>query len=336
MFEGVRHAFKHADSCESIRAIWLERVAKVAFLRHLLKGKNEMTSSKSLYSRCFREYELKGDALLHLQNSLLAFFLDIRDLCERNEIHYMLSGGSLLGAVRSGGFIPWDDDIDIMMLRSEYEKLRAIFQQEMGDRYELIEPLQDKYYICKQPKILKKGTTFIEIPKAGIPEHNQLFIDLFIIENVPASRLLRKLKAFIYDFSYKAASVCADYLFPSPVIEEKAKTEPELKKYYSFRKRIGSVFSHLGGMNFYLSLCEHLSKGKKYSGWMGIPSGISYEREIAPAAVYEELIAGDFCGHHVSIPKNYEVYLTNLYGKDYMQIPPEEKREYHAVVSVNV
>lgn len=294
-----------------------------------------MKSSKALYSRCFKEYELRGDSLKQLQDSLLEMFLDIKRACDSNNIKYMLSGGTLLGAIRHGGFIPWDDDIDLMMIREEYLKLKQIFISQLSDKYELVEPLQDKYVVCKQPKIYKKNSVYIEIPTAGIPAHNKLFIDLFVIEHVPAPGIRRRIKAKLYDFAYKASSVCADYTFPSPIIEEKAKRDEELLKYYNFRKKMGNLFSHLGGLGFYLSLCQRLGEGKKRTGWMGIPSGISYEKEIAPACVYEELFNGTFCGHSVSIPQNYDVYLRNLYG-DYMQVPPEEKREYHAAYKVEI
>ena len=294
-----------------------------------------MKSSKALYSRCFKEYELQGENLKRLQDNLLEMFLDIKQVCETYDIKYMLSGGTLLGAVRHGEFIPWDDDIDLMMLRREYERFKSVFVEVLSDKYELVEPLQDKYVICKQPKIYKKHSVYVEIPTAGIPEHGELFIDLFVIENVPKPGLKRKIKAKIYDFAYKASSVCADYVYPSPVIEEKAKKDSELNEYYTFRKRMGSVFSHLGGLHFYLSICNCLGKGKEETGWMGIPSGINYEKEIVPSRVYEELTTGTFCGYKVSIPQNYDIYLRNLYG-DYMQIPPEEKREYHAAYKVEL
>lgn len=294
-----------------------------------------MKSSKSLYSRCFKEYELKGEKLNRLQKALLEMFLDVKRVLDAYDVKYMLSGGTLLGAVRHGAFIPWDDDIDLMMVRTEYDKFRQAFQSELAEKYELVEPLQDQYVICKQPKIYKKDTVFLEIPTAGIPEHGKLFLDLFIIENVPAPGLKRTIRAKLYDFAYKAASVSADYVYPSPVITEKAKNDPELKRYYTFRRAVGAIFSHIGGLRFYLTACEKIGRMNRNTGWMGIPSGISYEREIVPSEVYNELSTSTFCGYEVSIPKHYDVYLKNLYG-DYMCIPSENEREYHAAFKVEL
>lgn len=292
-----------------------------------------MRTSKSLYSRCFEEYRLSDETLKKLQNELLLMLIDVKSVCDSCQINYMLSGGSMLGAVRHQGFIPWDDDIDIMMLRSEYERFKDCFRKAFPDKYAVSEPLSDARYLSKMVKIFKKGTTYVEIPTAGVSGQDMLFLDLFIIENVPAPGLLRKLKAVLYDTAFKASSVCIDYLYPSPIIEKKAAEVPELSEYYRFRKRLGAVFSHLGGIRFYLRMCESLGNQRKRTGWLGIPSGISYGREIFPERVFTELTTMSFCGVEVKVPADYDAYLKNLYG-NYMELPPEDKREYHAAYKI--
>lgn len=294
-----------------------------------------MKKSKGLYSKYFAEYELKGEKLKTLQDELLSILKDVKIVCDEYGIDYMLSGGTLLGAIRHQGFIPWDDDIDIMMLRSEYERFIDKFRSAFPEKYIVAEPLCNSRYFSKMVKIFKQGTTYVEIPTAGVGGMDMLFIDLFIIENVPSPGLYRKLKASLYDFAFKASSVCLDYLYPSPVIEKKAREIRELEDYYNFRKYVGAVFAHLGGIRFYLRLCERLGRQKAKSGWLGIPSGISYEREIFPESVFTTLTTKSFCGVECKVPAAYDEYLTNLYG-DYMEIPPENRREYHAAYKIEI
>ena len=292
-----------------------------------------MQSSKRIYSEHFKEYELDEETIGKLHDELLSIFKDIKEFCDAHEIKYILSGGTHLGAIRHKGFIPWDDDIDLMMLREEYEKFQGAFQAEFSDKYELVNPL-DKDYFNKQPKIFKKGTTYVEIPYAGISAHSHLFIDIFVIENVPAPGFRRNLRAKVYDLAFKASSVCIDYKYPSPVIVEKSKTDEEVRKYYKMRRRLGFFFAHLGGMRFYLKICDKLGRYKKNTGWLAVPSAISYTREILPAAVFTELTTGEFEGLSVNILKDFDTYLKNLY-KDYMAIPPEDKREKHLAVKID-
>ena len=100
-----------------------------------------MISSKKLYSTAFPEYFLDDDTLKKMQSELFKILLDVKYICEKYDIKYMLNGGTMLGAVRHKGFIPWDDDLDIMMKREEAEKLVARFREEFPDKSLVAEPL---------------------------------------------------------------------------------------------------------------------------------------------------------------------------------------------------
>lgn len=295
-----------------------------------------MIASKTLYSH-LHQYDLSPEQLKLLQSTLLSMMIDFKKLCDENHIDYMLSGGTCLGAVRHKGFIPWDDDADLMMLREEYYKFKKVYDNDnfFKSKYLLVEPLSDPKYVCKMPKIYLRNSVYTELTKAGIDKFNMVYVDLFIIENVPKNRFIRKLKGKIYDFAYLASSLCADYKFPSPPIENACKGNADIRKYYSFRKRLGWMFSHIGGMKFYLNIDEKIANQKKNTDVVAVPSGIRYEREIFDKSIFTNLMETDFCNIKFKIPKDYDKYLHNLYG-DYMQIPPKEKREVHGAYCLNI
>lgn len=289
-----------------------------------------MRTSKTIYTECFPEYQLTKDQLCLLQNELLKMFLDIKRIFDKYEIKYMMSGGSLLGTIRHNGFIPWDDDIDLMMTRAEFTRFRDLFHRELGDKYILVEPLSDPDYFSKMPKIFKKNTVFTEISTAGIDNFHMMFIDVFIIESIPKPGFYRSILSLIYNLAFKGASVSIDYLYPSPVIEEKMRSNNDLRKYYNYRRRMGFIFSHVGGIKFYLTIVNKLASMYNETGWKGVPSAISYSREIFRDEVFTDITTGIFCGYEVNIPTHFDEYLNNLYG-DYMKEPPVGQREVHAV-----
>ena len=293
-----------------------------------------MKDSKGLYTRCFSEYRLSDDTLKKLQQELLGILVDVKTVCDKYQIDYMLCAGTMLGAVRHRGFIPWDDDVDIMMLRSEFTRFKEAFNKEYSDRYVLVEPLSQERYLSKLVKIFKKGTTYIEIPTAGVGGPDMVFIDLFLLENVPAPGLKRKLKAAVYNTAFKAASVCLDYRYPSPPILEKSREDRELKKYYSFRRAAGLIFSLFGSMKFYLKICEMIADQKEVTDWVGIPSDSGYLDRIYPRELMTSFTDAEFCGYRMKVPQDYDAYLKAEYG-DYMQIPPPEKREVHSAYKVD-
>jgi len=285
-----------------------------------------------MYTTYFKEYILDDATLKRLQDELLKILLDIDFVCRKHNIKYMLCGGTLIGAIRHKGFIPWDDDIDLMMLRSEAEKLVVKMREEFPEKYLVAEPLCDEQYVVKSIKIYKRGTKYVEIPFAGLDRFDMLFVDVFIIENVPANKFFRKIRNSYYNFIYKAASVCVDYKYPSPVIEEKAKESKELMKYWKTRKRLGSFFSHVGGMKFYLKQCEKVGNLKRHTGWLGIPSGGCIDENF-PEKMYLELTTAEFCGYQLPVPAAYDENLRVVFG-DYMKVPEPSKRDCHVAYKI--
>ena len=123
------------------------------------------------------------DTLRKVQLIQLEIVKEIDRVCEENGISYFLVGGSLLGAIRHKGFIPWDDDLDIGMLRKDYERFRKIAPQFLIDKYRMIDWKKDSNYPHPMCKIIKKGTIYKENKRNDAGEQG-IWVDVFPYDNV--------------------------------------------------------------------------------------------------------------------------------------------------------
>ena len=289
---------------------------------------------KSIYTAMFEQYRLSDTDLSLLQRDLMNIFLTFKQICDENDLRYMMTCGSLLGTVRHKGFIPWDDDIDIMITREDYDRFVEIFtaRQQAGDLedYLLAEPLRSEGYYFKIPKLYLKNTDYTSINYMGNPRYNMIGIDLFILDKVPANRITRELRRCVYNFAFYASALCLDYKYPSPVIMQACKSNKELASFYGFRRRLGAFFSYIGGMRFYLRICDRLGHYKGKSPYRMILSATM--REVFSDDDLAIECYGEYSGHTVRIPKYHDRYLRDIYG-DYMMIPKEQDREIHVAYS---
>ena len=129
-----------------------------------------------------------------LKKTLLEITEDINNTCDKNNIKLFLVGGSLLGAVRHKGFIPWDDDMDFGLIRKDYIKLREIFDKELGEKYYLRCP-NSKYPNGNRFMQIYKKNTILESYEGNTPlQPNCISIDIFPYDYVPENKLIRTIK----------------------------------------------------------------------------------------------------------------------------------------------
>lgn len=127
--------------------------------------------------------------LLKLQNKILEIAQYIDMLCKENNVEYCLMGGSALGAKRHGGFIPWDDDLDIFMTPSNYEKLRSVFQSKVDKNQYYLQEWGLTDGMVTISKVRRNNTTYIEESLKNWDIHHGIYVDIFILHTCPDNRL---------------------------------------------------------------------------------------------------------------------------------------------------
>ena len=276
---------------------------------------------------------LTEQELSDLKQTLLNMYIDIQQVCQKYGISIILGGGSALGAMRHNGFIPWDDDMDAMMSRNDYERFKTLCAQGVfGDKYEFTYPNKCNDSKNLFMKIYQKGSECIEISDVGTPFPKGIFIDIFPIDNVPANRLLCVMKGFVSNLmSYISVSVLY-YQYRNSMFKRYCESVG-CGKVYKLRLFIGWLGSFMNHKTW-AYLFDRFVTTSSDNGRVTIPTGRKlYLGEIVDREVMFPARKVLFEGVEVFVPNKVEQYLSNLYG-DYMVVPPPHKRERHSVVSL--
>ncbi len=261
------------------------------------------------------------ETLQGLKNKELGLFKVFVDTVNKLGLRYYLIGGTLLGAVRHKGFIPWDDDIDVAMPREDYEiwlkEAPALID---NDAYFIQSVLSEPDYIANFAKIRDNKTTFIEITTSKTKINHGVYIDIFPLDYYPDSKLAQKLfdlKKLILTFKIQTA-FCLDGL-----------NFPKSKKIRNDIIAAFIPFSVKGAVR----KREKLYKSVKASSLYANFSGAWGKKEICDKDWFGNGAEGEFEGMKVSLPSDYTKLLTQVYG-NYMQFPPVEKRVPHHFTTV--
>lgn len=261
----------------------------------------------------------QNQSVRQVQDKILETMKYIDKLCRTNDIVYYIMGGTALGAVRHGGFIPWDDDLDIFMTPDQYEKFKSVFEAQNSQKFVLQEWRTTPRYL-EYAKVRMNGTTFIEeVFKDRKDMHHGIYVDIMILHKVPEYKLIQKLV-------YLESKFVTLYALSQRNWKPKTNGQAKVLKLLKF------LPCKLMAKIAYRRIYRYDSRKKNFN----------YCYWITPAKFRNGLFDKSFFENPVDIPfedtrllgsAKIKEYLTYRYG-DYMKVPSKEAQRaaVHAFV----
>ena len=255
-----------------------------------------------------RRFNPEGSLLRRQQMRMLDILMEVDRICKKHDIRYWLSSGTLIGALRHDGFIPWDDDLDIEMMRSDYLRLMKVLPSELPEWLALQNDETDPNYFFFYAKVRDRRSKILEHNNYDrLWKEQGISIDIFPMEQHPI--WLHKLTEKTVGHMYKIWRTSTD----------DAKAIKKVRRIFDFNNKL--LFPSLRAI---LSpLTSHFSPLKTITSGMGIPfHNRRFLDEIFPLTTHV------FEGHELPVPGHADAHLRHLYG-DYMQLPDLNKIAIH-------
>lgn len=254
---------------------------------------------------------MTNDLRNRLQQIQLQILDEIVRICKENGLRYCLTGGTCLGAVRHKGFIPWDDDIDVKMPRVDFNRFIEITSKDNDSDFFLDYYLTNPNYGRCFAKYCKKNTLFIE--PNGLKQ--AIYVDIFVQDKVPGPEYTAKSKLPILIHKLDAiTTVRWEGLrgrdFKTKIVYYATRWMP-VKWFFKLETRLMTRFENTDAQYY-------LNYGSPYN----------LVKETIPISEFEPYTQLEFEGKMYNAPRNWDLYLSRIYG-DYMTLPPVEKRVTH-------
>ena len=262
-----------------------------------------------------------SDLIEQIHEVQLDLLKKFHEVCEKLNLKYTLSSGSMLGAVRHGGFIPWDDDIDVAMPRDDYEILVREANNILPDGYFLQHYSTEKDCPNVFAKLKNSNTTWIPYEYRELSINHGIGMDIFPIDKVKSPKNLKRISRKTYLLIL--LKNCCDITFIKTI-------KNKFKKFIAY---LIMPFAKMSGRRKIIIKTDKFNKKYKNGEWT--TGDVIFRNKIMPYNIFEEYENVYFEGEEFKCIKNREVYLTAVYGKNYMELPPENKRVVHIVETVD-
>jgi lipopolysaccharide cholinephosphotransferase len=263
-----------------------------------------------------------NNKLIFLQKILNSMLQELCDFLDENNIKYFLTGGTLLGAIRHKGFIPWDDDIDIGMLRDEFEKFNIISQEFTNNKYFLQTLFTDFNFVRPHAKI-RLNNSKIEYENGQSGSHEGVSISIFIfdnVSNVPFVRYIHylRIRNLLGVLNYRQKRNEKSLIFSSNALGTTKRIFVYIRSFLTFPKNMIKLKTKISNL---------MVKWNKSKSVYAFPyAGVyKFRKEIFLVEDLEVLKTATFLNRNYYVSNNYENYLMRVYG-NYMKLPEESAR----------
>jgi len=259
------------------------------------------------------------DELKQLQQIQTGILEEFDRVCRKHDIKYVLASGTLIGAVRYKAFIPWDDDVDVEMLRSDYEKFKNISKQELSGNFFFQDHTTDKGYPWLYGKLRQNGTLAVRLGQEHFKMHHGVCIDIFPRDGVPNGKTAHSLHK-------KITKIIRKILYAR---QARVSAETKTARFgWSLVCIIPKTIAYVtAGLLRKLNPTDKRNK-VRCIGYHGTFEDAGYNKEW-----FTDLTEMEFEGKQYLVPADWNGYLTHIYGEDYMTPPPEDKRAISAPLS---
>lgn len=280
------------------------------------------------------QIEFPEDTISRVRAIQVEILLEIDRICRKHDIDYVLFAGTLLGAVRHRGFIPWDDDVDVAMLREDYDRFIRAYESETDRRFFLQTKQSDPAYFNQYAKLRRNGTRYVQYQFQHLPMHQGIYVDIFPLDGATRSGLKSWLQRSLI-LILRTANKAVNYGNSLAFIKSHPSPLRRIQYYLLFPVLRLAPKGLLHRLYTKALTLWNSPETAEVTYLASVVTHRMYENYRLPKRQLAETTLLKFEGHSFPAPKCYDEWLSNIYG-DYMTYPPKNlRRGHHDIIEID-